>query len=118
MSAVRAYLLAAAAAAAATAPVPLATSPLVGAWYFSGWFECFTPGCYSHFNGFTPRGQPLTNFFPAYPSRTPLLGTHTDKLATIEAEVHAADAAGLDFFHMLFYDSNGERDCGPNPDRA
>jgi hypothetical protein len=99
------------AAAARAAP-----EPLVGAWYFSGWFNCSTPGCYSHFNGFAPRGERVPDFFPYYPERTPLLGLLDDAPATIAAEVHAADAAGLDFFHVLFYDSDGERDCGPNPD--
>ena len=92
------------------------TDPLVGAWYFGGWFNCTTPGCYSHFQGYTPRGAPVADFFPAYPERTPLLGLYSDRVATVTAEVAAADAAGLDFFHVLFYDADGERDCGPNPD--
>ena len=89
---------------------------LVGAWYFSGWFNCSTPGCYSHFNGFTPTGERVEDFFPYYPDRTPLLGQYTDVEATVVAEVHAADAAGLDFFHVLFYDDNGERNCGGHAD--
>lgn len=90
--------------------------PLVGAWYFGGWFNCTTPGCYSHFQGFTPRGAPVEDFFPSYEGRTPLLGLYSDREATVAAEVHAADAAGMDFFHVLYYDANGERDCGPNAD--
>lgn len=94
-----------------------ADTALVGAWYFGGWFNCTAP-CYSHFQGFTPRGTPVDNFFPFYPERTPLLGLYSDRAATITAEVAAADAAGLDFFHVLFYDADGERDCGPNPDAS
>ena len=108
------------AVATTTAPPFTATlvdpsGPLVGAWYFSGWFNCTTPRCYSHFNGFTPRGAPVANFFPSYPTRAPLLGAFTDAEATVAAEVRAADAAGLDFFHVLFYDDDGERNCG-HPD--
>ena len=83
----------------------------MGAWYFSGWFNA-TPGRYSHFSGFTPLGAAVADFFPYYPSRTPLLGMYTDAEATVAAEVRAADAAGLDFFHVLYYDDDGERDCG------
>jgi len=112
-----------AAAPPAVAPgAPLAASAsaapdiLVGAWYFGGWFNCTTAGCYSHFNGFAPRGERVENFFPYYPERVPLLGQFTDRESTVAAEVNAADAAGLDFFHVLFYDADGERDCGPNAD--
>ena len=104
----------AAAAAAATAVVPVA--PLVGAWYFGGWFNCTGAGCYSHFNGFTPRGARVQNFFQFYPERAPLLGAYSDAPGTIAAEIAAADAAGLDFFHVLYYDDDGEQGCGPNPD--
>ena len=72
-------------------------SPLIGAWYFGGWF---LEEPYSHFHGFTPRGVATNNFFPYYPERVPLLGLYSDREATIAAEVHAADAAGLDFFHV------------------
>lgn len=101
--------------APAPAPAPAPADPLIGAWYFGGWFRCYTPGCYSHFQGFTPRGERVNDFFAYYPERTPLLGLYDDVEATIAAEVHAADAAGLDFFQMLFYDDNGERSCGPHP---
>ena len=60
------------AAAEAQAPIPL-----IGAHYFAGWYNCSgysQSECYSHFKGFTPTGTPVDNFFPAYPSRTPLLG--------------------------------------------
>lgn len=90
------------------------TPVLVGAWYFSGWFTCSTPNCYSHFQGYSPTGASVENFFPYYAERVPLLGNDTTLESTIVAEVHAADAA-LDFFHVLFYDDDGERDCG-NPD--
>ena len=92
-----------------------APAPLVGAWYFGGWFNCTGEGCYSHFQGFTPTGEKVDDFFPYYPERTPLLGKYSSLLPTIVNEVHAADAAGLDFFHVLFYDDDGEQECGPNP---
>lgn len=112
---------AAATAAAPAAPLAAVTAaapaaPLVGAWYFGGWFNCTGPGCYSHFNGFTPRGARVQNFFPSYPERAPLLGAYSDAPGTIAAEIAAADAAGLDFFHVLYYDDDGEQGCGPNPD--
>ncbi len=91
-------------------------SVLVGAWYFGGWFNCSPAPCYSHFHGFTPLGTPVDNFFTFYPERTPLLGLYSNNVATITAEVKTADAAGLDFFHVLYYDDDGEQDCGPNPD--
>ena len=68
----------------------------------------------SHFRGYTPRGVRVDDFFPAYPTRVPLLGNLTTSPSTITAEVHAADAHGLDFFSMLFY--GGDRDCGHNAD--
>ena len=111
---VRDYVASACNVLGAVAPRQPTDSVLVGAWYFSGWFECFTPGCYSHFQGFTPTGKSVPNFFAFYPERIPQLGIDTSEESTIAAEVHAADAA-LDFFHVLFYDTDGERDCG-NPD--
>ena len=105
-----------AAAAAKGSPVNAAADILVGAHYFSGWFNCTVAGCYSHFQGFTPLGARVEDFFPYYPTRVPLLGLHTDVEATVVAEVHAADAAGLDFFQVLFYDPNGERNCGGHAD--
>ncbi len=86
--------------ASAIPPSASAQTPLVGAWYFGGWFNCSTPGCYSHFQGFTPLGARVQDFFPYYPERTPLLGKFDDLRSTVAAEVHAADAAGLDFFHV------------------
>lgn len=92
-----------------------APRPLIGAHYFSGWYNCSTlaPGCFSHFQGFTPRGEPVDNFFTYYPERLPLLGLYSTSLSTVVAEVHAADKA-LDFFQVLFYD--GEVSCGFNQD--
>jgi len=88
---------------------------LIGAHYFSGWYNCsgLTPGCFSHFSGYTPRGEPIDNLFVSYPERVPLLGTFSTSLSTIVAEVHAADSS-LDFFQVLFYD--GEVSCGFNKD--
>ena len=67
--------------AAALSAVALATqqapAPLIGATYFGGWYNCSgsPPNeCFSHFQGFTPTGSPVSNFFPSYPSRSPLLG--------------------------------------------
>lgn len=84
---------------------------LVGVWYFSGWdLESMW-----HFQGFTPTGTHVPNFFPYYPERIPLLGNYTSSESTIAAEVSAANGAGVDFFHVLFYDYVGA-DCGSNPD--
>ena len=90
-------------------------SLIIGAHYFGGWYNCsgLSPGCFSHFSGYTPRGEPLDNFFLSYPERVPLLGLFSTSLSTIIAEVHAADSA-LDFFQVLFYD--GEVSCGFNKD--
>ena len=90
--------------------------PLVGAWYFGGWYNCTGAGCYSHFQGFTPHGERVDDFFPYFPERVPLLGMYSSLVDTVAAEIHAADAAGLDFFHVLFYDIDNDQDCGPNPD--
>ena len=106
------FILPVGAAAAGTMP----PAPLVGAWYFGGWFNCTGAGCYSHFQGFTPRGAPVPDFFVAYPERLPLTGKYDSLVDTVAAEVAAADAGGLDFFHVLFYDDDGEAGCGPNPD--
>ena len=46
----------------------------------------------------------------------PGTGKYSTNASTIIAEVHAADAAGLDFFHVLFYDDDGEQECGENAD--
>ena len=93
---------------------------LVGAHYFAGWSRSCVfangssiPGCYSHFHGYTPLGAPVLNFFDSYPSRVPLLGNLTTDVDTVTREVHAADAAGLDFFDILYYD--GGHDCGMPP---
>ena len=98
-------------------PTNAATRVLAGAHYFGGWSDdCpagSKPGCYSHFHGFTPTGQPTANWFPSYPERTPLLGMYTTDEATVAREVAAADKA-LDFFDILYYD--GGADCGPNTD--
>jgi hypothetical protein len=61
--------------------------PLVGAWYFGGWFNCTGAGCYSHFQGFAPRGERVPDFFAAYPERTPLLGKYDMLASTVAAEV-------------------------------
>ena len=93
---------------AAPAPAAPPLPPLVGARYFAGWYNCTEhplPSCWSHFRGFTPTGAPTENFFPAYPERAPLLGLYTTALATVAAEVAAADRA-LDFFSMLYYDAD------------
>lgn len=103
-------------AAAAFATSTSVSDVLVGAWYFGGWFNCTSPGCYSHFQGFTPRGARVPDFFPFFPERVPLLGLYSTQPTTVAAELAAADAAGLDFFHVLFYDDDGEQGCGPNPD--
>ena len=92
-------------------------SPMIGTHYFGGWYNCSgSPpnSCYSHFQGYAPTGAPVTNFFPSYPSRTPLLGMYTTDVATVTAEVHAADSA-LDFWSMLYYDKNGGMSCGSHP---
>ena len=98
-------------------PTNAATRVLAGAHYFGGWSDdCpagSKPGCYSHFHGFTPTGQPTANWFPSNPERTPLLGMYTTDKATVAREVAAADKA-LDFFDILYYD--GGADCGPNTD--
>ena len=105
-------------ALAATAETAVARpAVMAGAHYFAGWSDnCpagSKPGCYSHFHGFTPIGNPTSNWFPDYPERTPLLGMYTTDEATVAREVAAADKA-LDFFDILYYD--GGSDCGPNPD--
>jgi hypothetical protein len=97
-------------------PPPPQPLPLVGARYFAGWYNCSqhpAPSCYSHFRGFAPTGAPTQNFFPLYPERLPLLGLYTTALATVAAEVRAADAA-LDFFSMLYYD--GDATCASSGD--
>lgn len=77
--------------AATAVPSPHAAAPtvepLVGAWYFGGWFNCTGAGCYSHFQGFTPRGERVPDFFAAYPERTPLLGKYDMLASTVAAEV-------------------------------
>lgn len=92
------------------------SSVLIGVWYFGGWFNCSPVPCYSHFHGFTPLGEAVDDFFTAYPERLPLLGKYSNAVTTITAEVAAAESAGIDFFHVLFYDDDGEQLCGPNPD--
>eukprot|EP00750_Incisomonas_marina_P003551 INCI1321.1.p1 GENE.INCI1321.1~~INCI1321.1.p1 ORF type:complete len:500 (+),score=47.09 INCI1321.1:73-1500(+) len=89
---------------------------LVGAHYFAGWSRnCVfpngsaIPSCYSHFHGFTPTGQAVDDFFPAYPSRIPLLGNLTTDVETVAREIKVADSV-LDFFDVLYYD--GGADCG------
>jgi hypothetical protein len=92
-------------------------SVLAGAHYFAGWYKACppgsVPGCYSHFHGYTPTGQPTADWFPYYPERTPLLGMYTTDEKTVAREVAAADKA-LDFFDILYYD--GGHDCGFNED--
>eukprot|EP01047_Picozoa_sp_COSAG01_P054514 COSAG01_NODE_5965_length_3929_cov_4.932898_5_plen_439_part_00 len=100
------------------ARTPLGQPPhppvLAGAHYFGGWFHC-APGDHclvDHFHGMQPTGAPTDNWFPYYPSRTPLLGNLTVGLVTeaaVAAEVRAADTA-LDFFDVLYY--GGGADCG------
>lgn len=106
--------LVACASAALSRPSP---PVLAGAHYFSGWSrDCPSgskPGCYSHFHGFTPTGQPTKDWFPDYPDRTPLLGMLTTDEVTVSREVAEADTA-LDFFDMLYYD--GGPHCGANED--
>ena len=91
---------------------------IIGAHYFSGWAHvCVNstqPGCFSHFHGFTPRGERTDDWFPDYPERIPLLGNLTTNEDTIAREVAAADGHGLDFFDMLYYD--GGSNCGYNAD--
>ena len=89
-------------------PSAHAQSPLIGARYFSGWYNCSLhprPSCWSHFQGFSPTGEPTPNFFPFYPERLPTLGLYTTALDTVVAEVHAADAA-LDYWSILYYDAD------------
>lgn len=89
-------------------------TPIFGVRYFAGWYSCAgRTNCWSHFKGYTPLGASVDDFFPYYPTRLPLLGNLSDRLSTIVAEVHAADAS-LDFFAMLYY--GGDADCGSNPD--
>jgi hypothetical protein len=98
---------------------PPATRVLAGSHYFAGWYNpcssnkpadaAAAAGCYSHFHGYTPSGQPTTNWFPYYPERTPLLGMYTVDEATVAREVNTADRA-LDFFDILYYDGGAE--CG------
>lgn len=93
-----------------------ASTPLIGARYFGGWYNCSDhplPSCWSHFKGYSPLGVPTEDFFPYYPSRTPTLGLYSTKLDTVVQEMHAADRA-LDYFAVLYYDADA--DCGPNPD--
>ena len=105
---------AAAAGAAAAAAAPRSPPILAGAHYFGGWFHC-APGDHcltDHFHGMQPTGAPTDDWFPYYPSRTPLLGNLTVGLVTeaaVAAEVRAADTA-LDFFDVLYY--GGGADCG------
>ena len=104
-------LVALACASGSGSPSPSAGAllpPLIGARYFAGWYNCSEhplPSCWSHFKGYAPTGAPLEDFFPAYPERLPTLGLYTTALATIAAEVAAADRA-LDFFSMLYYDAD------------
>ena len=47
--------------------------------------------CCDHFSGFSPRGLPLTDWFPSYPDRYPTLGNLTIHPHTVAAEVAVAD---------------------------
>jgi hypothetical protein len=72
--------------------------PLVGVHYFGGWY----PGPFSHW-----MAAPLPSthsWLPSFAERTPLLGLHTTNRSTIQAELAAAQAHGIDWFEMLWYD--------------
>ena len=72
--------------------------PLVGIHYFGGWY----PGPFSHWmKGPLPSTH---SWLPDFPERTPLLGLHTTNRSTIKAELAAAQAHGVDWFEMLWYD--------------
>lgn len=66
---------------------------LVGIHYFGGWWH----GSNSHWERPTP-------WLPSYPSRTPLLGMYTTDQATVDAEIAAAEAHGVSYFDVLYYD--------------
>ena len=54
----------------------------------------------SHFHGFTPEGVAISDWFPDYPGRVPLLGYLTTDVATVGREIAAADTV-LDYFDIL-----------------
>ena len=43
--------------------------------------------CYSHFQGYTPTGQPTSDWFPHYPGRIPLLGALIYAYANANAKI-------------------------------
>jgi len=68
--------------------------PLVGAWYFSGWWRAF--GAPHYFNG-------ATDWRLKFPLREPLVGWFDDLLAIMAAQIGQAADAGLDFLAYDWY---------------
>ena len=87
----------------------------MGVHNFGGWY----PGPFSHWmKGPLPSTR---SWLPDFPERTPLLGLHTTNRSTIKAELAAAQAHGVDWFEVLFYDpfivgscADGEWPADPN----
>jgi len=94
-------------------PNALATAPhstLVGVNYFAGWWP-EKPNKWQN-----PRDQ--HEWLPEYPGRTPLLGT-LNTSATMDREIAAAAAHGVDFFSILWYPKQKQgRDESPMLDRG
>jgi hypothetical protein len=71
--------------------------PLVGVNYFAGWWDSL-PNKW-HGKGWTAE-EP--DWRPQFPDRVPLLGEYNDQ-ATMDREIAAAAAHGVDFFSILWY---------------
>lgn len=70
---------------------------LVGVYYFCGWSKGAPQ--------FTQGGG---DWMPEYPGREPLLGKYSEQ-ATMDAEIDAASAFGVDFFQILWYPEEGKK---------
>ena len=75
-------------------------STLVGVHYFAGWY----PGPWSHWLYPTEPLAQRKSWVPDYPGRIPLGGNYTTDLSTVEADLIAASAYGVDFFEVLWSD--------------
>ena len=81
---------------------------LIGVNYFAGWWEP-TPNKW--------QGPDRVDWRPKYPDRLPLLGQYNEQ-TTMDREIVAAAAHGVDFFQILWYASDPGVDWGPNTERV